>query len=135
MNKKILQLCFVLAALGMTTAVNAQVFEHACKPVEVLAAGNRVHVKCAHPESHISYVGNREYVVYFALPLSSPLSSHLVTMASTALATGKWLKLDYNFTANTSFGCLANDCRPLVSVLLVPYALTPAPRPHHEPVE
>lgn len=135
MNKKTIQFCFALVVSGMSAASNAQTFEHACKPVEVLAASNRVHVRCAHPESNFSYIGTRNLIVYFAVPLNSPLSPHVTSMASTALATGKWLKVFYKFDANTSFGCLAHDCRPLVDILLVPNVLTPKPLRQNEPVE
>lgn len=132
MLKNTIRFCFVLIALGATAASNANVYDHACQPVQVYATGNRVHVQCAHPESNFSYRGTR--ITYFAAPLNSPLSAHITSIASSALANGKWLMLTYRAGADTSFGCLAHDCRPLVGIMLVPHVLTPYV-PVDEPVE
>ena len=129
MDKKTIQFCFALVVSGMSVASNAATYEHACKPVEVLAAGNRVHVKCAHPEANYSTCrgDGQPVIVYFAVPLTSPLSPHVTSIASTALATGKWLKISYRSDIDRSFGCREHDCRPLVDILLVPSVLTPKP--------
>jgi hypothetical protein len=125
-----------LAASVLSTASCASTFDHACLPVEVFVTGNRMHVKCAHPETHFS---DRNYpsrwVVYFAAPVNDPLAGRFVSIASSALVTGKWLKVFYEGQPDTSFGCLEHDCRRLTSVLLVPHALTPVPVPVGEPVE
>lgn len=128
MNKQPVLLVFSLMASVASTAGCATTFEHACQPVEVFATNNRVHVKCAHPEPHFSVQGYPStYVVYFAAPTTDPLSDRLVSMASSALVTGKWLKVFYQSLPDTSFGCLLHDCRRLTSVLLVPHTLTPVP--------
>jgi hypothetical protein len=125
-----------LAASVLSTASCATTFDHACLPVEVFATGNRMHVKCAHPEPHFSdRTSPSHWVVYFAAPVNDPLADRFVSIASSALVTGKWLKVFYEGSSDTSFGCLAHDCRRLTSVLLVPYALTPVPLPAGEPVE
>lgn len=118
-----------MASVPSTTSY-ALTLDHACLPVEVFATGNRVHVKCAHPDPHFSdrSYPNR-YVVYFAVPATDLLSDRLVSIASSALVTGKWLKVFYEAQPDSSFGCLEHDCRRLTSVLLIPYTLTPVPVP------
>ena len=130
MNKQPVLLFLSLMASVASTTGCASTFDHACQPVEVFATNNRVHVKCAHPEPHFSLRGYpNTHVVYFAVPTTDLLSDRLVSMASSALVTGKWLKVFYESQPDTSFGCLSHDCRRLTSVLLVPYTLTPAPLP------
>lgn len=124
----------LLSALFTCTTSFAQTFDHACYPVEVYATGNRVHVRCQHPEPHFSMTSGPRQVVYFAVPIASPLSNHLAAIASSALANGKWLKVYYSAALGTSFGCLEHDCRPLSSIVMVPYTLTPQP-PHDQPVD
>ena len=84
---------------------------HTCTPDGVMAADNRIHVRCANAAPGGIY--------FFAYPTSdSPKASRILSILSTALASGRTLTITYDpsDTSGADFGCAAGDCRTIISV-------------------
>jgi hypothetical protein len=131
-------LAIVISALlifGSATQALAASSFHTCNPVAVATYTNRVHVKCdqAPPSSIPGSVEAGECTegcegfVFFAVAtadsahaarvLSVLVEAHLAPRAPDG---SPWRKIvieyDRNDTTGPSFGCLEEDCRPILSV-------------------
>ena len=82
-----------------------------CKPVEVATYAERIHVRCVQATS-----GG---IVFFAVATAN--SAHAARILSSLLMThtvGKNIVVEFDpsDTSGTAFGCMAHDCRRLLSV-------------------
>jgi hypothetical protein len=100
---------FVVSALA-TPSFAASTF-YTCKSVDVSTYANRIHVRCDKPAA-----GG---IVYFAVATAnSAHAARILSVLLVAHVTGRSVRVEYDpiDTSGTAFGCLANDCRRLLSV-------------------
>lgn len=95
-----------------------------CRPVEVMAWANRVHVRCELPVAP-----NIVYLAASAQP-DVRFATRVVALAAVAQASQKTLVIRFDPADSTGpgFGCLAHDCRPLTAIGLTEQS-PPTPRP------
>jgi hypothetical protein len=119
----------LFALLGMpisTAPAHAEKKWASCTPVNVMAAENRVHVRC---QQKIVVVGEivadmvkRLTVHFFAAPTSNKqFANRALSLISTALVAGKDLSIFFetdDVETGPQFGCGAADCRPILAIAI-----------------
>lgn len=92
-----------------------------CTPIEIARFANRIHIRT---------LENFAGVMYFATPTADePLTTQVLTIASSALAAGDMLLISYDPAdlAGSAFGCQEHDCRRILGIRLAaarrPYLL------------
>jgi polyhydroxybutyrate depolymerase len=83
-----------------------------CTPTEVARFQNRIHIRTLERFADI---------VYFAAPMTDePLATQVLTLASSAIASGDLLVITYDPAAvsGTAFGCQNHDCRKIEAIRL-----------------
>jgi hypothetical protein len=101
----------ILLLLGSATRSSAQTTFYGCKSVEVRTFAERVHVRCSQAAA-----GG---IVFFAVATAnSAHAARFLSVLMMAHLAGKSITVEYDpkDTSGTGFGCLANDCRRLLSV-------------------
>jgi hypothetical protein len=81
-----------------------------CTPANIATYDSRVHVKCS------AAVGG---IQYFAAPTSdSENAARILSVISTARVAGRTLSILYDPAdlSGASYGCLTDDCRPIIAV-------------------
>lgn len=111
-----------VASIALTAAVLASSVsfanDHVCTPTEVSviyvqgSSTNRVHVRCS-----TAAQGYFSQYWYFAVPWSNAeLSKRFLSMATTALVSGRKIKMSFSlpssgYAPEAAWGCAMNDCR------------------------
>jgi hypothetical protein len=100
----------VTVAMTLLSAPALAVF-HTCKPVDVSVYAERIHVRCntAAPGGIIFFALSTANSAHAARMLSALTAAHLAGHNVT-------LEFDPADQSGTAFGCLASDCRRLLSV-------------------
>ena len=107
--------CLVAASASFSAEVST-----VCKPIEVMATSNRVHVRCEKPF---------ESIIFFAASTTSDprFANRIIAIAASAQVSQKTVVIYFdqaNITSGPSFGCGAANCRPINSI-----AISEAPAP------
>jgi hypothetical protein len=104
----------ISVSLIFGSATKAFAARHTCNSVDVAAFANRIHVRC-----DIAASGG---IVFFAVATAnSAHAARILSVLMMAHLTTRKIIIEYNpnDTTGTSFGCLANDCRRLLSVAVL----------------
>jgi hypothetical protein len=109
--RKLLCALLLVSCLGFLNSVWAGGKFFGCQPTQIGAFGERVHVRCQTSDQGI---------YYFAVPSAqAELANRTLSIAGTAIAFNKSLMIYYDpAVKGTEYGCAANDCRPLIGILL-----------------
>ena len=104
----------ISALLILSSATQAFAAFYTCNSVDVATYANRVHVRCDKAAS-----GG---IVFFAVATAnSAHAARILSVLMMAHLTTRKIVVEYNpnDTSGTSFGCLAHDCRRLLSVAVL----------------
>lgn len=101
----------LLAWATITPSLAGEFYD--CRPTDVTVWVDHVHVKCDKATS--------SGIAFFAVPTASADPAHVARVLSVMLvarATGMKVEVEYDpsDTSGTDFGCLAHDCRPILSI-------------------
>ena len=100
-----------LLVVGSLQQALAATTTHTCKSVDVSAYAERIHVRC-----DVAAPGG---FVYFSLATAnSAHAARMLSLLTAAHVVQKAIRVEFdpNDTSGTAFGCLASDCRRLLSV-------------------
>jgi hypothetical protein len=104
----------ISALLILGSATQAFAARHTCNSVDVATFANRVHVRCDR--------ATNGGIVFFAVATAnSAHAARILSVLMMAHLTTRKIIVEYNpnDTTGTSFGCLAHDCRRLLSVAVL----------------
>lgn len=110
-----LGLCFAAATLALIPhTASAEPLTAGCTVREVAVFTDRVHVLCS-ASATATFGGLRE--AYFSVEANSPIANGLVTLASQAVASQRRILITFDSSTGANpAGCLARDCRRVLSV-------------------
>lgn len=104
------------AGVTLTFPLQASSSELSCKPMEVTVWQNRVHVRCTNSAND----GGSTISYWAVATTDTERANRFLSAGSTALVSGRTLYFSWTAgdKSGVAFGCLAHDCRTLVSFAL-----------------